>query len=95
MISLLALNGLRVSETTGSDIEAPGPQLGLPGTSHTASRRNRPGRSPRCYRGTLHWIPDAPVMGQLNLQGAEAGQLIDDWSSGKRTGQDPLDAWRH
>jgi hypothetical protein len=67
---------------------------GMAGPQRT--RRPRPSRPTglAVIAGISHWIPDAPVMGQLNLQGAEAGQLIDDWSSGRKTGEDPLDAWR-
>lgn len=34
--------------------------------------------------GTLNWIPTAPVEGVVSLQGAAAGQLVDDWSSGRK-----------
>jgi hypothetical protein len=33
--------------------------------------------------GTLDWSPAAPVTGVVNLEGATAGQLIDNWSRGR------------
>jgi len=36
--------------------------------------------------GTLRWEPEGPVLGQVNLQGATAGQLEDNWSSGRPNG---------
>ena len=36
--------------------------------------------------GTLEWLPTAQVEGPVNLQGAIAGQLDDDWGSGRDNG---------
>lgn len=36
--------------------------------------------------GTLNWIPTAPVEGVVSLQGAAAGELVDDWGSGRNNG---------
>jgi hypothetical protein len=33
--------------------------------------------------GTLNWTPAAQVDGVVSLQGAAAGQLVDDWGSGR------------
>jgi integrase/recombinase XerD len=45
LISLLALNGLRVSEATGADIEAMGTERGLPGPARHLHRRGLDRRS--------------------------------------------------
>jgi integrase/recombinase XerD len=68
LISLLALNGLRVSEATGADIEHLGlerghrtltiTRLGRQGRHHPARPAYRPGDRP-CYRRTLR-RPDFP-----------------------------------
>jgi hypothetical protein len=33
--------------------------------------------------GTLNWLPAEQVAGLVNLQGAAAGQLVDDWGAGR------------
>ena len=33
--------------------------------------------------GTLSWTPEEQVEGRVNLEGAVAGQLVDDWSAGR------------
>jgi hypothetical protein len=33
--------------------------------------------------GTLNWVPTEQVAGLVNLQGAVAGQLVDDWDTGR------------
>ena len=39
--------------------------------------------------GTLRWAPASAVSGQVNLEGATAGRLDDDWSSGRPNGYWP------
>ena len=39
--------------------------------------------------GTLHWVPDAQIYGQVNLEGASVGQLEDNWSSERPNGYWP------
>lgn len=41
--------------------------------------------------GTLRWKPAEQVRGQVNLEGASAGQLEDDWSTGRPNGCWPAD----
>ena len=36
--------------------------------------------------GSLVWAPDWPVFGQVNLEGATVGHLVDDWGEGRPGG---------
>jgi integrase len=55
LISLLALNGLRVSEAIGADIEHLGLERGHRALTITRAARSSPSRSPRGPRGRSTW----------------------------------------
>jgi hypothetical protein len=45
--------------------------------------------------GTLSWMPTAQVAGEVNLAGAAAGELVDDWGSGRHNGYWPVPGHLH
>ena len=63
LISLLALNGLRVSEATGADIEHLGIERGHRTLTITRrAARSSPSRSPRAPPGRSTWLPASAAM---------------------------------